>query len=276
MIARHVTSPLFKLRAAAAGIAEGKLDTRVGPALGHRRDEIAELARDFDTMAERIESLLAGQKSLVADISHELRSPLARLNVALSLAQSGTAQEVPEHLARIQSEARRLDKLIAQLLLLSRIDSGVLANERSRVDLAQLVHEIASDADFEARGSGRSVVAECDSECTIHGSEEILRSAVENVVRNAVRHTGQGTAVEVVLRREGSRAILRVQDHGSGVAEPMLGQIFLPFRKAGGASNGAGLGLAITERAVRAHGGSIRAENAPDGGLVVEMAIPAD
>lgn len=274
LIARHVTSPLFKLRAAASRIAEGKLDTRVAPSLGHRRDEIAGLARDFDRMAERIEVLLTGQKSLLADVSHELRSPLSRLTVALSLAQNCPPAETPEHLARIQAEARKLDKLIGQLLLLSRIDSGVNADERAPINFGNLVQEIASDADFEARARGRQVVADCDGSCTITGSEDIVRSAVENVVRNAVRHTQEGTAVEVALRCEGSRAVLRVQDHGAGVPEPLLSEMFLAFRRVGTGSNGAGLGLAIAERAVRAHGGSVHAENAPGGGLLVQFELP--
>ncbi len=275
LITRHVTAPLFKLRAAAARIAEGRLDTRVGPALANRADEIADLARDFDRMAERIESLLAGQKRLLADVSHELRSPLARLTVALSLAKNGPAAEAPEHLERIQLEARRLDKLIGQLLTLSRIDSGVQGVDRASIDLGNLVQEIASDADFEARARSRRVTVECADACSITGSEEILRSAVENVVRNAVRHTREGTAVEVALRRNGSKAVLRVRDHGAGVSEPMLSENFLPFRRAPElSSNGAGLGLAITERAVRAHGGAFRAANVPEGGLLVEMEFP--
>jgi two-component system, OmpR family, sensor histidine kinase CpxA len=275
LITRHVTSPLFKLRAAAASIAEGRLDTRVGPELGHRSDEIADLARDFDRMAERIESLLAGQKRLLGDVSHELRSPLARLTVALSLAQHGPAADAPEHLERIQLEARRLDKLIGQLLMLSRIDSGVQGVERGSIDLGALVQEAASDADFEARARSRRVTVEHSDACSITGSEEILRSAVENVLRNAVRHTGEGTAVEVALRRNLSKAVLSVRDHGAGVRESMLSEMFLPFRRAPEMnSKGAGLGLAITERAVRAHGGAVRAANVPEGGLLVEMEFP--
>ncbi len=275
LITHHVTAPLFRLRAAAANIAEGRLDTRIGPALAHRGDEIADLARDFDRMAERIESLLAGQKRLLGDVSHELRSPLSRLTVALSLAERGPAEDVPEHLERIQMEARRLDKLIDQLLTLSRIDSGVHAGERAAIDLSHLVQEIASDADFEARACSRKVTVECADECTITGSEEILRSAVENVLRNAVRHTSEGTAVEVGLRRNASNAMLSVRDHGAGVTEPMLSEMFLPFRGGRGpSSNGVGLGLAITERAVHAHGGTVHAANLPEGGLLVEMEFP--
>jgi two-component system sensor histidine kinase CpxA len=275
VIARHVTAPLFRLRSAASSIAEGRLDTRVGGVLGQRRDEIAGLALDFDRMAGRIESLLTGQKNLLGDVSHELRSPLARLNVALSLARSAGREELPEHLDRIQLEARRLDTLISQLLTLSRIDSGVHAGERAPINLGNLVQEVASEADFEARASGRRVTLDCAETCTIAGSEEVIRSAVENVLRNAVRYTGEGTAVEVALRREESRAVLRIRDHGAGVPAALLPEIFLPFRRAEITTNGAGLGLAITERAVKAHGGSVIAENSPHGGLVVRMEFPA-
>lgn len=275
LITRHVTAPLFKLRRAAASIAEGRLDTRVSPELGRRSDEIADLARDFDRMAERIESLMAGQKRLLGDVSHELRSPLARLTVALTLAKQGPAAEVPEHLERIQSESRRLDTLIGQLLTLSRIDSGVQGLERACIDFSGLVQEIASDADFEARARSRTVTVERADACAIIGSEEILRSAVENVLRNAVRHTGEGTSVEVDLRREASKAVLSVRDHGAGVQEPLLSEMFLPFRRSPNINaNGAGLGLAITARAVRAHGGHVRAANAPEGGLLVEIELP--
>lgn len=275
LITRRVTSPIFQLRAAAAGIAEGRLDTRVSPALAGRADEIADLARDFDRMAERLQLLLTGHKRLLADVSHELRSPLARMNIALTSARQTASATNTRHLDRIQLEARRLDSLIGQLLTLSRIDSDVPESDRVPLDLAQLVHEVAGDAGFEARSLSRTVNVDCADPCTVRGSEELLRSAVENVVRNAVRHTGDGTAVEIALRREGSAAVLRVRDHGTGIPESMLSEIFVPFRKMTPASaSGAGLGLAITERAIRSHGGSVRAENAPEGGLLMEIILP--
>jgi signal transduction histidine kinase len=276
LITRHVTSPLFRLRAAAASIAEGRLDVRVSPVLGRRADEIADLARDFDRMAERIQSLLDGQKRLLGDVSHELRSPLARLNVALTMAGRASAPaETGQYLERIGLEARRLDHLIGQLLMLSRIDSGVEGTERVSIDLGKLVQEIADDANFEAQSTSGRVTVECAGRCTVNGSVEVLRSAIENTVRNAVRHTSVGTAVEITLRRNGSAALLHVRDHGTGVPESMLTEIFLPFHKVPPMNtNGAGLGLAITERAVRAHGGSVRAHNLAEGGLLVEMMLP--
>ena len=274
LLSRNLTKPLSKLGDAAANIAEGRLDTRVDPSLKRRRDEIADLARNFDRMAERIEALITGQRNLLGDVSHELRSPLSRLMVALSLVKQGPAEETAENLDRIALEARRLDTLIGQLLALTRIDSGVDRGSPSLFDLTNLVQEVASDGDFEARARNRSVVVQQADACTINGFEEPLRSAVENVVRNAIRHTAEGTAVEISLLVSDGRALLRVRDYGTGVPERMLAEVFLPFRRvANGNSEGAGLGLAIAERAVTIHRGTIRARNAATG-LIVEIDLP--
>ena len=194
LVSRYLTKPLAKLGEAAAKIAEGRLDTRVDPSLLARRDEIADLARNFDRMAERIEALISGQRRLLGDVSHELRSPLSRLIVALSLVKQGPAEEAAENLERIGLEARRLDTLIGQLLALTRIDSGVDRGSPASFDLTNLVQEVANDGDFEARARNRSVVIQQADPCTITGFEELVRSAVENVVRNAIRHTAEGTA----------------------------------------------------------------------------------
>lgn len=274
-ISRHVTKPLYKLGEAAASIAEGRLDTRVDPSLKARWDEIADLARNFDRMAERIEALITGQRRLLGDVSHELRSPLSRLMVALSLVKQGPAEEAAENLQRIGLEALRLDTLIGQLLALTRIESGVDRGSPAPFDLTNLVQEVASDGDFEARARNRSVVIKQADACTVNGFEELLRSAVENVVRNAIRHTAKETAVEISLQISDSRALVRVRDRGPGVPESMLSEIFLPFRRvANGNSEGAGLGLAIAERAVSVHRGKISAKNASEGGLIVEIDLP--
>jgi two-component system sensor histidine kinase CpxA len=226
-------------------------------------------------MAERIEALVTGQRRLLADVSHELRSPLSRLIVALSLVKQGPPEEVDENLARIGMEARRLDTLIGQLLTLTRIDSGVDRGSPARFDLTNLVQEVAADGDFEARARNRRVTLQPSDACTMEGFEEQLRSAVENVVRNAIRHTAEGTNVEISLEAGGGRALLRVRDYGPGVPETMLTDIFQPFRRVGGAdSNGAGLGLAIAERAVTINRGTIRASNAAGGGLTVDIELP--
>jgi two-component system sensor histidine kinase CpxA len=255
--------PLHKLGEAAAGIAEGRLETRVDASLRARRDEIADLARNFDIMAERIEASIMGQRRLLGDVSHELRSPLSRLIVALSLVKQGPSEEVAENLERVGMEARRLDVLIGQLLALTRIDSGVDRGSPARFDLKNLVREVANDGDFEARARNRRVLIQHADACSMSGFEELLRSAVENVVRNAIRHTAEGTAVEISLDASATRVVLRVRDHGPGVPDSMLAEIFRPFRRvADGMAEGAGLGLAT------------RASNASDGGLVMEITLP--
>ncbi len=285
LVIRYLTKPLNQLGEAAASIAEGRLETRVDPSLKNRRDEIADLARNFDRMAERIEALINGQRRLLGDVSHELRSPLSRLIVALGLVklnfvkqqgiEQGSAAEAAENLERIGLEARRLDTLIGQLLALTRIDSGVDRGTPAQFDLSNLVQEVANDGDFEARACNRSVAIERADPCMVNGFEELLRSAIENVARNAIRHTAESTAVEISVQIHDSRVSLRVRDYGPGVPETMLSDIFLPFRRiADGDSEGAGLGLAIAERAVHVHRGTIRARNAPDGGLIVEIDLP--
>ncbi len=169
-------------------------------------------------------------------------------------------EEAAENLERIGLEARRLDTLIGQLLALTRIDSGVDRGSPAACDLTNLVQEVANDGDFEARARNCRVTMQQADACIVTGYEELLRSAVENVVRNAVRHTAAGSTVEISLRATGSRAVLQVRDHGAGVPEGMLSEIFLPFRRvANGDSGGAGLGLAIAERAVSVHRGTVRA-----------------
>jgi signal transduction histidine kinase len=284
-LAWHLTAPIRRLRKATHQLAAGDLTSRVGKDIGKRRDEIADLGREFDRMAERIEALMSAQQRLVRDISHELRSPLARLNVALELARRGCeTADAAEPLDRIEREAERLNDLIGQLLTLTLLESGADRMDTASVEFSGLIRKIAADADFEARNSGRSVKIASSEEIPITGSEELLRRAVENVIRNAVRHTAEGTEVEItVLRRQGdagAHAILRVRDHGPGVPEEALGRLFQPFYRVTDArerlTGGTGIGLAITERAVHLHNGSVRASNDPAGGLTVEIALPCD
>ncbi len=270
----HITRPLGKLQQAASDIADGRLKTRVKPAIGRRHDEIAMLGEDFDRMAEQIERLVTAQRNLLGDVSHELRSPLARLIVALSLLKHGQGEEAVEYQSRIGIEAERLDKMIGQLLTLTRIDSGVDSNLRETFDLANLVQEVVADGDFEARAQNRSVQFVANESCTITGVAELIRSAVENVIRNAVRHTAPGTAVEVTIERQSSAILLRVRDHGPGVPDAMLQDIFLPFHRVAAGANGSGLGLAIADRVVRMHNGTIQAYNAREGGLVIDIKLP--
>jgi two-component system sensor histidine kinase CpxA len=281
-LAWYLTTPLLKLRTTTNELAEGNFGARVATKLAKRRDEIGQLGRDFNLMAERLESMVRAQHRLLGDISHELRSPLARLGVALGLARQRSGIEANGALDRIERESENLNEMISQLLILTRLESGTDGRKRTAVDLAALLREVADDADFEARSINRVVQVVSTDNCSISGVEELLRSAVENVVRNAVRYTPEGTAVEVALRRQNGAgdnfAVITVRDRGKGVPEEALEKIFRPFyrtedardRQSGG---GTGLGLAITERAVRLHGGTVKATNAPEGGLAVEMKL---
>jgi len=280
-LARYLTSPVTKLRKATQELAAGNLRTRVVPALGNRRDELASLGADFDLMAEQIETLINSQRRLLGDISHELRSPLARLNVALELARQRSGAEAASALERIQREAENLNEMIGQLLALTRLESGAASITKTQFDLAQLVREVGEDADFEARSRNRSVAVIAPQSHVISGNYELLRRAIENVVRNAVQYTGEGTAVEVQLTQAVSdgTAVITVRDHGTGVPDSALEKIFQPFYRVDEArdreAGGVGLGLAIAARAVLLHGGGVKATNASDGGLIVSIELPA-
>jgi signal transduction histidine kinase len=281
-LARQITEPIRRLSDAARQLADGNLAARVAKRSIKRHDEIANLSRDFDHMAEQIESLISAQRRLIGDISHELRSPLTRLSVALGISRRHASPECSHSLDRMEREVERLNELIGNLLKLARLESGADLIKPSPVTLDLLIHEVAQDADFEARNRNCLVrVARVDA-CSVEGSEELLRSAVENIIRNAVNYTAEGTEVEVSLERVRDsfeeRAVIRVRDHGKGVPQEALEHIFQPFYRIDDArersAGGVGLGLAITERAVRLHGGRITAENSSSGGLVVELHLP--
>lgn len=276
LLALYLTSPIRKLRYATRNLAAGDLETRVGPELGRRRDELADLARDFDEMATRIESLVRSQQRLNRDISHELRSPLARLNVALEIAKQRSNPETAPVLERIETESERLNEMIGRLLTLAKLETGSDEIQPVRVDLTELVRNVVADADFEARANGKSVGLVKAERCVVEGSEDLLRSAIENVVRNAVRYTSDGTMVNITLAAKNGKAVVKISDHGGGVPEDELEQIFRPFYRIGEdrtrKTGGIGLGLAIAERAVKAHRGTITARNV-NGGLEIEIGL---
>jgi len=279
-LARYLTAPVLRLRDATNRLAGGDLAVRVGPAVGNRKDELAQLGHDFDLMAARIESLLTTQRQLLSDVSHELRSPLARLNVALALARQRSGPEAAAPLDRIEAEAEQLNALIGRVLELARLESGAAPAERAPVDLGRLLEDIAADADFEARAKDCTVTFSAAEPCRVLGREPLLRSAFENVVRNAVRYTARGTGVEIGMAPAAGGVVVTVRDHGPGVAEEHLDAMFEPFYRLADArdreSGGTGLGLAITRRAIRLHGGSVQAANAEDGGLIVELRLPPE
>ncbi len=276
LLALYLTSPIRKLREATHKLADGMLSTRVAGQVGKRRDELSDLARDFDVMAERIETLVVSQQRLNSDISHELRSPLARLNVALEIAKQKSTPETIPILDRIERESHRLNEMISRLLTLAKLETNSELVEPVRIDLTEIVRDVAEDALFEAQARGRSVKVSCDDDCTVLGSENLLRSAIENVLRNAVRYTAEGTAVNVALTSNNGNAVLQVSDHGGGVPEDELANLFRPFYRVGEArdrtTGGTGLGLAIAERAIKAHKGTISVRNTDDG-LLVEISL---
>ena len=250
--------------------------------LGRRRNEFGDLTRDLSAMAARSQALMRAQQQRVNGILHDLKSPLARLSVALGLARQQTGLDAQEALNRIELEAETLSQMLQQLLGLARVEAGMELPAAQEIDLLGLVKDVTADANFEAIRANRTVQLLPCGPCTIHAVKDTLRSAIENVARNAVVHTAEGTAVEIsVTRPQGGKApiaIVSVRDHGRGVPPSLLTQIFRPFFRVedspGRKLGGAGLGLAIAERAVRLHGGSITAANHPNGGLVVEIRLP--
>ncbi len=283
LLARSLTGPIVRLRGAATQLATGDLSARAGQTVTERRDEIGELGRDFNRMAGRIEDLITSERQLIRDISHELRSPLARLNVALGLARRRADEETAPALDRIEREAETLNEMIGRLLALARLDAASEPPDPERFDLQTMVVQIASDAAFEAQERGTSVEVVSSEACTVTGSAELLHSAIENVVRNAVRYSKPGTPVQIRLGCEaapsGKVAEVAIRDFGSGVPEQELENLFRPFYRVADArerdTGGIGLGLAITYRAVKLHHGRVTAENAPGGGLLVKLSLPA-
>ncbi|HKW19386.1 MAG TPA: ATP-binding protein [Terriglobales bacterium] len=281
-LARFLTAPILRLRKATQQLASGDLSARVGgqPSLGG--DELSQLVHDFDLMAEQIEKLVNAQSRLLKDISHELRSPLARLCVALELARQRTGPEAQSVLDRISLESNRMNELIGSLTTIARLESGAGTVRMQAVELEDVVQEVARDAAFEAQARNIQVECEILDELPVMGDPALLRSAIENVVRNASRYTPEGTAVYIRAERRASagsgEAVVRVQDSGPGVPAGELDKIFQPFYRIddarGRSTGGVGLGLAITDQAIRLHGGSVRASNLPEGGLMVEMCVP--
>jgi two-component system, OmpR family, sensor histidine kinase CpxA len=280
------TRPLVRLREAARELAQGNLKTRVDETARHARaprdDEFKALVHDFNHMADRLESLVGAQQLLLRDVSHELRSPLARLSVALELAREDAAPEMTTHLDRIEREAEKLNQLIGQLLTLSSMEAAEKTGSFQPVSLSDLIGDMIPDAEYEARQRQSTVAFSADEDCVIAGNRELLYRAIENIVRNAVRYTKPGTGVEISLRtsgKDGARtAVLEVGDHGPGIPESEIAEIFRPFYRVDPArsteTGGFGVGLAIAERAVKLHGGELSASNRPGGGAAIRMSFP--
>lgn len=271
--ARYLTHPVRKLQTAVEAFGRGDFRSRVRST---RKDEIGQLARTFDRMADRIETLLDAERRLLLDISHELRSPLTRLSLAAELARSG--EDTGRYLDRIDKEAERLNALVGELLQVTRAEGDESRLRQDKVDLDALVSSVVGDVRIEAEQRQCRVEWDGGKPVEVSGDAELLRRAIENVVRNAVRYTDPGTAVLVWITRSKDQALIRIRDHGPGVPADELGRIFDPFYRIDPARNrvsgGAGLGLSIARRAIELHRGKIRAENA-NPGLLVEISLPA-
>ncbi|MCU1320903.1 MAG: hypothetical protein JWM43_552 [Acidobacteriaceae bacterium] len=280
LLTHYLTTPILRLRQASQQLAAGDLSTRAAAAVERRHDELGDLVRDFNTMASRIEELVSRQRQLISDVSHELRSPLARLNVALDLGRERKGDD--SAFDHMEQDLGLLDEMIGRLLTLAKLDTPAAPVPMRSLDLTELVSQIVRNADFESRERDGHVTLTAHEQHCVWGNTELLGSAIENVIRNAVRYTGSGTAVEVVLEWEknsnASFVRLAVHDHGPGVSESELVSIFQPFYRAAEArdrqSGGAGLGLAIADRVIRIHGGTICARNAEPRGLWVEILLP--
>ncbi|MEO1320685.1 MAG: HAMP domain-containing sensor histidine kinase, partial [Pseudomonadota bacterium] len=266
-IARYLVAPLRTLALTGRRLGFGDLEARASPALQHRRDEIAEFAMAFDQMAERIQKLVGAHKVLLRDISHELRSPLARVQAAACLARQQSLGAADREFDQIELEIARLDTLVGRLLTFSRLDTADPMLDRATVNLADVVRAVARDANADASTRGCRVTIRSDQCAMVNGDRALLGSALENVVGNAVKFAPRGTVVEVEVQRTGRRYEVTVRDYGPGVARDQLDRIFDPFVRLGPATSralGSGVGLAIARSAIEAHGGVIGAQNAAD------------
>jgi signal transduction histidine kinase len=272
ILAAHLVGPLRRLRRVVDRFGEGDLTARVGST---RKDEIGELSNAFDEMAGRIETLLAAERQLLQDVSHELRSPLARLDVAVELAL--TSDDRGKSIGRIKRDIGRLAVLVNELLQLTRAEGDPSELDREKVRLDDLLHGLVEDCALEAEAKGCRLSLREIEPCSVGGERELLHRAVENIVRNAIRHAPHGTEVDVGLALLEGSATIEVRDHGPGVPDELLGAIFQPFFRVEGhrsrASGGVGLGLAIARRAVELHQGKIAAQNARPG-LIVTIQLP--
>lgn len=278
-LATTISGPVRKLRDATVALAGGDLTVRVADSVGKRRDELGTLGRDFDAMAENLQRASTRQTELSRNISHELRSPLARMRVAIELAKqkSGDMAEFE----RLDNEAERLDSLIGQILSYTKLDTSP-DRDTTPVELAGLVHEVVENVNYECKAEGIdrvSVSAQIDASPIVHAHADALTSAIENIVRNAVHHSPPDSAVMIHLAENDDQVLIEIRDSGPGVDDAELPKLFEPFFRTRESaeskdSRGTGLGLAIAERAVSVNGGSISARNHPDGGLLVRIVLP--
>lgn len=271
-LAYYLTSPVRGLQRAVEQFGKGDLSAR---APAGRRDELGKLARTFNQMADRIQTLVTAERRLLMDISHELRSPLARLGVAIELARGGA--DTDASLDRIQKEGDRLNELVGELLEVTRAEGDPAQRKHELIRIDELLAEIVEDSELEASAAGSALKLAVGGQATVEGDPELLRRAIENVIRNAIRYSPAGEPIEVGLIIADGLARIIMRDHGPGVPEEALALLFEPFYRVDSHRNresgGVGLGLSIARRAVELHRGVIRAKNAQPG-LCVEIELP--
>lgn len=280
-IAYFLAKPLRRLTLATQRLASGDLSVRVLPDMGGRKDEIGVLAREFDEMAEKLQQIMDTQQRLLRDISHELRSPLARMQVALELARKQAPERIHISVSRIQRESDRLNELIGEILSLVKLDAGAVNRSQDQVRLDELIQRIVDDARFEQDELKKRIQFQYDQPHTLLGNAELLYRAIENIIRNALHYSNDDTTVEVYLsthKTQNNCVHISVLDRGPGIAEEQIKHLFEPFFRAQAArdrdSGGYGLGLAIAERSIHFHGGSIYAYNRKNGGLAIDIVLP--
>jgi two-component system sensor histidine kinase CpxA len=276
-LARHFSAPIRRIQEGARALASENLDVRVSAGLEGRKDEVAVLARDFDAMADQLRANRAATTQLLRDISHELRSPLARMRVALGLARQPPA-DLSRQLDRLEREIERLDALISQVLKLARLQGTAALFTRETFDLDEAIEEVVHDANFEGAAKNCRIDLRGSASARVNGNRELLRSAVENVLRNAVRYSPPGAPVDVNVARAQSGVVVSIRDRGPGVPPGDVERIFEPFYRVAESrdrdSGGEGIGLAITSQVMKAHGGSAAAANRQGGGFEVRLSLP--
>jgi two-component system, OmpR family, sensor kinase len=275
-LAQHLSAPIRRIQEGARALASQNLEVRVSDGLEGRKDELAVLARDFDAMADQLRANRSATTQLLRDISHELRSPLARMRVALGLARQPPADMVRQ-LDRMEREIERLDSMISQVLKLARLHGAESHIEKESFDLDEVIEEVVRDANFEGAVKSCTVNVQGATKAAILGNRELLRSAIENVLRNAVRYSPTKTPVDLSVGHAPAGLEIAIADHGPGVPPADLDRIFEPFYRVAESrdrdSGGEGIGLAITAQVMKAHGGSARARNTP-GGFEVLLCLP--
>lgn len=275
-VARSISQPVYAVQNAARRMANGDLSARVASPLTAARDELGQLARDFDHMAARVQSLVERQRSVLQDVSHEFRSPLARLGLALELARSDAGDIELPSLDRAEREIGRLDRLIGEVLELARMEDQLPGMARQPFDLAELARERLNEAQPEADARKLKLQFDAGSGAVaIDGSRILLGRAIDNLLSNAIKFSPRGGTVTVAVRDAGA-LLIEVADSGPGVPPAELESLFRPFFRGSNAAraDGQGLGLAIVSRVVTAHGGQCQAENRADGGLRVTLTLP--